>query len=151
DLAIPVPPVHGLCFEEHTVRVEPQRLDPGLARKRFQLVQDPAGDALCPRPSGVVHIRLISPTRLSMRRGPPQPTTRPSIRARTKKPLGGVISSSDAGSPSRGLKPPSKRAASSRKYAARHRRVAALFGETTSTSIVAVRISCSISAIAARR
>src|SRR5215472_10238146 len=49
DFAIPLPPVHCLCLDEHAVRVEPQRLDPGAARERFQLVQDPARDALAAR------------------------------------------------------------------------------------------------------
>src|SRR5262249_4812997 len=67
DFAIPLPSVHSLCLDEYAVRVEPQRLDPGGARKRFQLVQDPARDALParfsprPHPLDLAHAPVDAP------------------------------------------------------------------------------------------
>ena len=49
DFPIPLPSVHCLCLDKHAVRVEPECLDPGHARERFQFVQDTARDALSAR------------------------------------------------------------------------------------------------------
>ena len=46
NFPIPLPSVHCLCLDKHAVRVEPECLDPGHARERFQFVQDAARDAL---------------------------------------------------------------------------------------------------------
>ena len=70
-----------------------------------------------PRASGAVHTRLTSPSSAPSRASAPQPTGRPSSRARKNHPCGGVIASASTGLPLAGSKPASKRRASSAKYA----------------------------------
>ena len=104
-----------------------------------------------PRADGAVQTRLISPVALSTRLSPPHPIASPSSRAITKRPDGGVISSTSGWSPVQASKPPSKRAASSRKYVPRQRRASAVSGDSAATLTEAARISRSTSPIAASK